>query len=267
MPKTTLNIALVSLFAIFTTGCASQNAMTMLPDDVRLSIAAEQARQAEAEPVQKPVSTAALSDEEIAFRTREMAHARQVEPAAAQEDEAEPAEDPKALFARALEMKRKPVEAQYTPEAETVTADAETVAAYAEEAAPAAEDVWTTVQAMRKASVEDDPVGFADSIRTAAVAAGADGKLGEDDYLDLAMDPSTGAIDQDAQIRIRLLGKGGRIARRIVVGRLDGEGFEVLQAARQHAETISGLTGGEPGISYDPAVLRGTVRIEYEPRA
>ena len=263
MPKTTLNIALVSLFAIFATGCASQNAMTMLPDDVRLSIAAEQARKADAEPVQEPVSTAALSDEEIAFRARQMAEVRQEAPSA-DADEAGPAEDPKALFARALEMRRKPVTAEYASDAEAETA---TVAAYAEETAPETEDVWTKVQAMRKASVEDDPVGFADSIRTAAVAAGADRKLGEDDYLDLAMDPSTGEIEQDAQIRIRLLGKGGRVARRIVVGRLDGEGFEVLQAARQHAETIAGLTGGEPGISYDPAVLRGTVRIEYEPRA
>lgn len=110
--------AIVLLFAIIGSGCASQNAMTTLPDDVRLSVLADQARVAMGDETGKPANgenqtssqRTELSQEELLFRARQ----KQMTASNSQPADTEPATnkaggdqtDPRTLFARAMELRQ-----------------------------------------------------------------------------------------------------------------------------------------------------------------
>ena len=79
------------------------------------------------------------------------------------------------------------------------------------------------------------------------------------------VDKVLAGLPDDAVMQIRLKTLGGRKVRRIVVGRIEGKGFEVLARAQEIARAVAEVTGGEPGMSYDPAMSTGAVRLEYEP--
>ena len=174
MPCKPLKTAAILLFAITGSGCVSQNAMTSLPDDVRMTVLADQVRAAQGEEVEnaasadpasarKPESNA-LSQEELLFRSRQK-HADRFAPAPAAADPEKEAAveqaksdtaDPRQLFARAMELRNsapiKSTEQSAKPENNSSMA-------VAENSAPSANEVWQQVLAMRKENAVSTATG------------------------------------------------------------------------------------------------------------
>lgn len=262
--------ALVSLFAMLASGCASQNAMTTLPDDVRLSVLAESARvegaNTLADPAE-PAPSAALSAEEQAFRLRQAAPERFDGAAPETADDA----DPEALFRQALARQgsgRLPVaDMGDDPEPSSKTAIETDATA-----------IWNQMLAMRAASgnsaaaaspeidtASTGPAGTVDdTIRTAAIAEPVERDPGT--TFTVTLDARSYSLSREDEMRIALKRKGGRVARRIVIGRIEGTGAEVLGTANTLGQTVASMAGGDPGIAYDPSLPVATIRIEYEAR-
>ena len=73
-------------------------------------------------------------------------------------------------------------------------------------------------------------------------------------------------LDEETHMQLALRRKGGRVPRQITIGNIKGEGYEVLKAARERADEVIIITGGEPTFGYDPSLTGGKVRIEYMAR-
>ncbi len=271
------NPAIVSLFAILVSGCASQNAMTMLPEDVRLSVLAENARSADPAgdgmsdnlPTDDGRSAASLSAEEKAFRLRQAAPDRFSAAADAPEAPVEET-DPAVLFKLAMEQRTN---------AQPMIQSDETAETSPE---PDATEIWNQMMAMRNegaapaepgvqladaidAAPTGPVAGIDETIKTAAIDEPA--SVDPASIVTLMLDARTFTLSKDDEVRLALKRSGGRVASRIIVGRLEGAGAEVLTAARDLGDTVAELTGAEPGISYDPTLDVATVRIEYAPLA
>ena len=167
MPLRTIKTGIVLLFATLVAGCASQNAMKTLPDDVRISILADQARtnmDAEeastvAGSVEAPSGEIRLSQEELLFRARQrqMAGMDGLEPEVAEVAEvaepgipgAEEQPDSRQLFAQALEMQR--ARTSQTGERRTGSAPAEMAhAGSGDQGSPdSMVDIWNQALALR----------------------------------------------------------------------------------------------------------------------
>jgi len=270
MVGTLRKIAAVSLIAMLAAGCASQNAMTLLPDDVKLSIAADQAR-AEAADAVSTSDAAPMTNAEMLEKARKLAAATRTEAGLPAEDTAaapapeaaaaETDENPEALFARALEMARS--QSQDGVIGEDAAVEPDTDLAYAAEpvATPVAEPAATVAE-----SFEEDPVAFADQIRTAAFATGADERKRDEDAFVFTTDLEKGGLTPQIVTQLRLRFIVGRFGRRIVVGRLEGQIHEALQEACRRGEEVAAIAGPDAGMTYDPALPAGSVRVEYEPR-
>lgn len=275
MNRKSLFTTLALLSATALGGCASQNAMDNLPQDVRLAVTADAVRQQQpdaapvAEESTAPRQTAALSEVEQEYRRRQ---AEAVPPELSTETAAGK-DDAQALFNRAREMQALrdiPAEPQAQeaageePQADIAEAQATWQAALAmhRSNAPSMEAGLDTAITGPATPVTDDASAPDNSIVTAAVAT----PMATADLHEFVMADGKSVPEQDA-MALRLKALGGRTARRIVVGRLAGSGFEVLASAQAVARAVSQVTGGNPGMSYDPSISEGAVRVEYEPFA
>ena len=279
MNRKSLFTTLALLSATALGGCASQNAMDNLPNDVRLAVTADAVRQQQpdATPAAKddaaPRQTAALSEIEQEYRRRQ---ANALPPEAGSQMPPEK-EDAQTLFNRAREMqalRELPAEPQQQ-EATSVEAQMDTAEAQA---------TWQAALAMHRSKAVSpqagldtaitgqagpaQPVAEAEpapdsSIVTAAVAT----PMPLSDLHEFVMAGDGKSIADEDAMALRLKALGGRVARRIVVGRIAGSGFEVLASAQDVARSVSKVTGGNPGMSYEPSMSEGAVRVEYEPFA
>ena len=196
--------AILLLFAMIGSGCASQNAMTSLPEDVRLSLLADQARIAmNGETGSNPDAEAAspatpagqqqsqapkLSQEELLFRARQRQSVETETASGAQTtqspspDTAQP--DPRKLFAEAMKLRQstgtgtpqaipagEPPSGQKMDQAMDQTADAPA-------SPPSAADVWKRALALNGTKEPAaDPQATApagDPVEVAAVTPSAD---------------------------------------------------------------------------------------------
>ncbi len=268
MSRKTLIAALVLLSATPLAGCASRNAMAVLPEDVKLAVAADAARQSlqsDTTPVSEtggPQRTPpALSPVEIEFRNRQAAVLPEELPDA---DSTQTAADPAAVFRRAREMatiRAMPDEAAFDDPGYATGGD--------DNAAPANADpnaTWQAALAMHRASASDTAPSVAPyAPDTELVTAALPEQKNIKDFAEFAVSPQGDLLSQAVRTEIRLKHIGGRVARRIVVGHIEGESFAVLKRAQDIGRAVAGATGGDPGMSYDPTVAAGTVRVEYEP--
>ncbi|PHP67455.1 hypothetical protein CSC94_07025 [Zhengella mangrovi] len=249
--------------------------MTMLPDEVKLAVAADAARASVAPsdtgmaPAGRPAAAqqAGLSPVEMEYRRRQAAGQTL---AAAQPADGRP--DPVALFNRAREMQALNVMAS-APAASPLPTAAEMPgqAPAAEDRAngPTPQDTWQAALAMNQArsrSGTPSTMPPQEPDREAVTAAVKDGPA-PGDILEFVLSGDALTITEEDRMQLRLRALGGRKARRIVVGRLDGKGFEILSRAQDIARHVAEVTGGQPGMGYDPAMSAGAVRVEYEPFA
>ena len=299
MPRKPLKAAVLLLFAILGSGCASQNAITTLPEDVRMTLLAEQARTAMAEngegrsengngTVDGELGADELSSEERLFRQRQ----RHPERFGLSKDTAlhETADtegvsaDPKTVFAKAMKLRRSAMNEENMTATNVGSKDTqmETI-----EAELPVNEVWQRALARREKSVESEPpAGYlqsasmpaiTDELITTAAVERIDEDIpvpGEGDIYVFPISPnqaisSTGKelFREEAFIQLALRRKGGRLPRHITIGRLQGESHEILKNAHDISKAITTITGGSPSFGYDPSVEKGTVRIEYIPRA
>ncbi|MAW85196.1 MAG: hypothetical protein CMJ42_01570 [Phyllobacteriaceae bacterium] len=241
-------------------GCASQNATDMLPREMKLAMAADAVREsmpaadapAEALPQAQPPAPAtdreALSPVEIEFRRQQ----QRLMPSAPGGPAGLETGDPVALFNRAREMQA--VRAMADPSGMPVATAGNALA-------PSPQETWNAALARAQGLA---PARQAEP-DTAIVTAAVDAPPDQDDILEFVLPDDGTGLPDDAVMQIRLKTLGGRKVRRIVVGRIEGKGFEVLARAQEIARAVAEVTGGEPGMSYDPAMSTGAVRLEYEP--
>ncbi|MCB1417669.1 MAG: hypothetical protein KDJ74_01160 [Notoacmeibacter sp.] len=276
MNRKTLISTLVLLSATGLTGCVSQNAMSTLPDDVRLAVTADAVRQSmpeETSKTQQPAdretaASARLSPVELEFRRRQMEDMTTAAPlAATSADEASARPDPVEMFARARQMQ---LPSSLPDNAPVMTASAALDPAAAEAQAEEARATWQAALALAKAKPGDNPTPAGTTPAHQApdasiVTAAVEEKPEPADLVEFVLDGQL--VPQDVTMDLRLKAIGGRKAHRIVIGRVDGNGFEVLARAQEIARIVQQATGGEPGMSYDPAMSAGAVRVEYAPFA
>ncbi|MEZ5808316.1 MAG: hypothetical protein R3D65_11670 [Zhengella sp.] len=256
----TLIPAMALLSATALSGCVSQNATAMLPQEVQLALAADAARQSVPEATEPEANMDAATGEREtapALSAVEMEYRRQVARLAADRPEGVPSTgkgNAVALFNQARQLQA--VRAMAQPSSQT------------ESPSPAAQDLtpeatWNAALAKARASTPPAPAGADTTITTAAVGTGPKPA----DVIEFQLESATTQLPAETVMQLRLRKLGGRVVRRIVVGRIAGEGYEVLARAQQIARVVASVTGGEPGMGYDPSMSAGAVRVEYEPFA
>ncbi|MFP1633366.1 hypothetical protein ACLB6G_16670 [Zhengella sp. ZM62] len=232
----------------------------MLPQEMKLAMAADAVREsmpaadapaevpAQAFPETPATDREALSPVEIEFRRQQ----QRLIPSAPGGSAGLETGDPVALFNRAREMQA--VRAMADPSGMPVaTAGAAS--------APSPQETWNAALAR----AQDQASGRKTEPDTAIVTAAVDASPDKDDILEFVLPDDGTSLPDDAVMQIRLKTLGGPKVRRIVVGRIEGKGFEVLARAQEIARAVAEVTGGEPGMSYDPAMSARAVRLEYEP--
>lgn len=291
--------AAILLFAILGSGCASQNAMTTLPEEVRMTLLADQARSAMAENGEKEGENGddmgghkpgadELSEEERLFRQRQRHPDRfdhtvgDEQPTLARNNQPKP--DAREIFAQAMKLRSKAADANGI--ADTVEEDArkETEA----ETELPVNEVWQRALAIhennaasrsqkQETEASSSRVMTDDLITTAAVERREDAipvpqeddifvfSLDNEDHL--ARSGSNDILNREAFMQLALRRKGGRLPRHITVGRLRGESHEILKYAHEISTAITTITGGNPSFGYDPSIEERMVRIEYNARS
>ncbi len=251
--------ALVSLIAISASGCASQNAMSLVPADVRMAMAADAARkQADADkPVEAAADASATKKKPAAggekgpdlAALRKLADgARDGEPLKALPEKPEPTAsyaedrtgsetDPAILLEQALEAQNGVASAAENDPEST---------------GPADDDAWNRMLAMQK-----EAAPATDATTTAAL--GSATPVGES--VSVAFAGEGVALDRDSDLHLRLMKSGG-------LGRIAGaSGGEALEKASARGRQIAAIAGGDPGISYDPALPAGSATVYFAPSA
>lgn len=227
--------AAAALFAILLSGCASQNAMSLVPAAVQAEIAAEKSRP----PDDGPAAKSEANDGDRAGKAAETPAAlpatRRDRPAQSGERNAA---HPAALADQA-DLLEQALAYQHSAN-ETTEPEAE-------------EDAWRRLLELRKS-------GAIDPAATASVASAE-----EPDYpVILAFSGEGATLDRESDIRLRLLRRGGRVPAQIVVGRIDDAGA-ALALAGARGRQIAAIAGGDPRISYDPLAAPGGAVIRYYP--
>lgn len=221
------NTAAAALLAILLSGCASQNAMSLVPVAVQAEIAAEKARL----PDERPAARSEVKADDRAGKTSET---RAAKPPTRRDHAAPPATlaDPTDLLEQALAFQHAADQAT-GPEAE--------------------EDAWRRLLELRES-------GAIDPKATASVARAED----PDYRVELAFSGEGATLDRESDIRLRLLRRGGRVPAQIVIGRIVDAGA-ALEVADARGRQVAAIAGGDPLISYDPLATPGGAVVRYFP--
>ena len=298
MPNLTGKTASALLFAILTTGCASQNAMSLIPSAVKLDIAREKAvkdgplsvddmlaksrstKAGSALPPEKPQALTQIdngvtgsehaaiaadlrSPEPIDQSSKQANNVLAVEYAelagnSADRDVPRANRSPAELFdeAQALLADRHIAKGQYgnTQISGVDTRDA------------ADNEEWRSMLAdgdvTSETSGDESAAAISDStMTTAALPQKAESS---DEIIGVAFDAAGASLVKDDDLKLRLLRYGKRAPSQIVIGKVEGlAGFEAMQKALSMAKLVSDACGGNPGVSYDPALPPGAAELYY----
>ncbi len=255
MRKMQFRTAIFVSAAMLAGGCASQNAMTMIPGNLKAEIAAEKAARA---PEKGAVSVEAM----LAAARKDKAGSKpadtDAEPMKAAGDAADAAaaQDARAEPIRQPSSSKAPPARKPAPRVLPIAENFEE-AGYEGVTAP---DVWARFREMQAKAAEasaEIQATAPDMMATAALPQKPRG-----DPADVRF--SGEALDRDSDLKLRLMVSAGRKAERIIVGKVEAATpFEALAAAQARAMAIRRLTGGEPDISYDPALAADGAVVHF----
>lgn len=255
MRKMQFRTAIFVSAAMVTGGCASQNAMTMIPGNLKAEIAAEKAARA---PEKGAVSVEAMLAAARKHKDGGKPATVDALPVKGEGD----AEDGAALPDGKSEPKSQPATGK-KPSARKPAPRVVPIAENFEEAGyegVTAPDVWARFREMQAKAAEapaEIQATAPDMMATAALPQKPRG-----DPADVRF--SGEALDRDSDLKLRLMVSAGRKAERIIVGKVEAATpFEALAAAQARAMAIRKLTGGDPGITYDPALAADGAVVHF----
>jgi hypothetical protein len=299
MPKTAMKSTFVLLFAMLASGCASQNAMSLIPEAVKLDMVREKSAKkgpvsidtmlakarktkgeekpaaagpnvsAQIDTVQtgpaKPLETVATAEQKIPDEKsgdRPVASGDVEAPTDAEYFVADASSSTTAQSPAELFSQAQAIHAQDgQPEGSDETGQSEMVAGDMEPTAP--QDDWRKILAEAEgAEVQiagDLPTG--DPMTTAALPTRP---VPSGEIIPVFFDEAGLALAKDDDLKLRLMRYGKRVPVQIVVGKIEGvEGFDAMQKALALGKLIGDACGGEPGISYDPSMSAGAAELHY----
>jgi hypothetical protein len=300
MPISLGKAALAALFAIPCAGCMSQNAMSLVPDSVRLEIAQQKAAKA------PPVSVGQMLQKARANAAPKSAEQSKALDAEAKVDLKPTGEisasnaaplpasgSPKPLPAQkaALQTKSNDRREQMPPERRNAVelfeearslqrrsqpdeldfgGDAPSATGYGQKSQGGA-DAWRKMLAQVHEGPEDNvqltsPNGNNATDKDVSITTSSlpDRPESASETIPVKFDIGLTGLAKDDDLKIRLLRHGNRLPETIVIGRIDGaKGFQAMQRALDLGKIIARASGGNPGISYDPALLARTAELHY----
>lgn len=241
--------------AMLTGGCASQNAMTMIPGSLKAEIAAEKAARATGNGATSVEAMLAAARKDKEGGNPPDADALAVKAAGDAEDGVA-ASEAKAEPERQISI-GKSAPARKPEQRVPALAEGDEEAAYEGVAAP---DVWARFQELQAKAAEapaEKQAAPPDMMATSALPQKPRGDPAEVRF-------SGEALDRDSNLKVRLMVSAGLKAERIIVGKVAAATpYEALAAAQARARVIRSLTGGAPDISYDPALAADAAVVHF----
>ncbi len=277
MPYRFGSLVLPLLIAMLTTGCTSQNAMSLLPDSVKLDVARDKATK------QGPLSVGKM-----------MAMARTLHPDSGKETEqVEKVDDVKAAAVTMHPSKTvDPIQTAYadegtpktTYEIENDTSNNILPVSPSElfqqavrlnqnaqnsEHDPSAADIKTAAVAQKWRKLIDEQV--ADQWHeepSVAASVNADIPLVLPivpvEIIAVSFNETSDSLKKNDDLKLKLLRFGKRMPLQIAIGKItNAEGFEVMQSALALGNIIIGASGGMPAITYNPSIAPGAAQVTY----
>lgn len=298
------------LFAMGLSGCASQNAMSLVPDSLKLELAQDKAAKrgpvsvdamiASARSLNAPKETeskaAVLAKDSIQRQTTtKIAEKIREKQSSVSIEYAEPQKvnRPKIKFdASQLANESDDSEqiqamlASYDLQQHDMQADSETDA-------PSVEDLFQLALQKQNRIKNDaarvDLEPSVDDLKAAAAtkewdaliaaknsaphtSAALEGDQTNSDTLiahtseivEVAFDTSHASLVQNDDLKLKLLRHGGRFPNAIVIGKISqAKGFQIMSDALALGRIIVLASGGEPVITYDPALSSGAAMVKY----
>jgi hypothetical protein len=270
-----LSVSLISslLIAMLASGCASQDAMSLLPDNVKLDVARDKATK------EGPVSVDAM-----------MAKARTLHPetdkqtqVAAKVDVTETAALPDQ--SKALEQ---PIQTAYAEEQDAKLqhqADSSTnddspaklfqqamllsEQAHASDQTPSLDDIKAAAAASEWRKLMDQQAAqqVADDIAKVTVASLETPlvmPLSQIEIIPVNFNEAHDALANEDDLKLKLLRFGKRLPLQITIGKVtNAQGFEVMKSAIALGNIIAQASGGAPEITYDPSLSEGAAEVRY----
>jgi hypothetical protein len=301
MPFSSGKTTLALLFAILTSSCASQNAMSLVPDSVRLDMVREKAAKASPVSVDEMLDKARAHTQSSAEKSTATATALDTDPIGAELALAQPRSE-EGYPGPAPKDASKPKDPLNLPEAqksETTRQEATRAAITdtqnnqdeqnAREMFRVAQEMhgtnrsavpegdskpeaqWRQIleQAQLNSENEIDPetetaAFYADADRQMTTAALPPKTSPKGETVAITFDDTLLTLSKDDDLRVRLLRHGNRHPETIIIGKVENiQGFAAMQKALELGKIIADASGGTPGISYDPALPPRTAELHY----
>ncbi len=267
MPHLSTPLILSLLIAMSASGCASQNAMNLLPDSVKLDVAQDKAAK------QGPLSVDAM-----------MAKARKLHPdidkktqVAAKVDETETASlpdqsqhvDEPIQTAYAQEKTTASKNQTYSPselfqQAKLLNEQTQSI-----DEAPSVDDIKAAAAAHEwRRLIDEQDVEKQAHNSPAAMELNAIPPLvmpiNQVEIVPVSFNESQGSLANDDDLKLKLLRFGKRVPLQITIGKIkDAQGFQIMQSALALGKMISQASGGAPTITYDPTLSAGAAEVRY----
>jgi hypothetical protein len=300
MPNSLIKTAPAMFFAILCGGCMSQNAMSLVPDSVRLEIAQQKA--AKAAPVsvgqmlqkarvsaaaertqQSPAAAAAGKADDkpvdeisapnaalppVSDGPRPRPAQKAALKTAANEERGEMLPESRnavELFAdaRALHRRVQPADLDFTDDLSDAESDGKK--------SGGGSDTWRAMLAQAQEGPEDtmraassDENNAADKDRSITTSSLPDSPASGSESIPVKFIGGLTGLAKDDELKIRLLRHGKRYPGTIVIGKVEGvKGFQAMEKALALGRIIAEASGGMPDISYDPALSARTAVLHY----
>jgi hypothetical protein len=270
-----LSASLISslLIAMLASGCASQDAMSLLPDNVKLDVARDKATKEGPVSVDEMMAKARTLHPETGKKTKvtnklDETKTAALQPSAQHEDapvqaayaeeakleQLEPVNNrvnnnsPADLFQQALLLNQQTQIADQTQSAtDSYTATA---------------DQWRALIAQQEG--ENSVGSMTNSAILASVETPLVMPLAQVEIIPVNFNEAHNALANQDDLKLRLLRFGKRLPMQITIGKVtNAQGFEVMKSAIALGNIVAQASGGAPEITYDPSLSEGAAEVRY----
>lgn len=267
MPQISPSLLSNLLIAILASGCASQNAMSLLPDSVKLDVARDKAAKQGPLSVDEMMTKASKlhpnADKEIQVAAKidgiktaalpeQLQKADEPIQTAYAEEKIEASQDqtdsPSALFQQAMALNQ---QSRSTDQATSVD-DIKAAAATAE---------WRRLMDWQNAEKQNEgsPLAMAPDAAPPLVM-----PLSDVEIIPVNFNETRDGLAKDDVLKLKLLRFGKRVPLEIAIGKItNARGFAVMQSALALGRIIANASGGAPVITYDPTLSAGAAEVRY----
>lgn len=259
------------LIAMLASGCASQNAMSLLPDSAKRDVAQDKAAKQGPLSVDEMMANVRTLHSEIGKQTQVKAKLDETKTAAlpasaqnsdapiqtayAEEDNTDllhqtskrvKNDSPAELFQQALLLNQ-------GAQAPDQTSSSDVIAATANQ--------WRTLidqqEVEKPAEASTEPI-------VAKVEPPLVMPFTHVEIIPVNFNETHDGLVKDDDLKLKLLRFGKRVPQQITIGKVnDARGFQVMQLALALGKIIAEASGGAPTITYDPTISAGAAEVRY----